>query len=399
MQASEGQAQFAGNPEDLEQFLRLVRSPIRSQERERALAEWDAYKRQKQVSYEKSITGRPLRKSVRYLSQPAIDLRGIKLGGFSLGFADLRGVRFDDARFEAGEYPFVALKGSDFENASLKRVQLAGARLMDANFRGADLESANLMNADLSRATLTRANLRGARLDGADLSLANLVGADLRSVTLNGAHVYGISAWDVLVDNEARMENLIITPGITVDRIEVAQVVYLLQSNANIRSVLDTVCKKGVLLLGRFDSARKRVLDALRDELRRRDFLPMVFDFDKPQERDLTETVRTLAHLSRFIIADLTEPKSIPLELQAIVPDLQVPVVPIIAEGHEPFSMFVDLSKYSWVLEVREYGDERQLIASLGAAIIEPALKKHAELLERKAGRIRTLRVEDYKGE
>jgi hypothetical protein len=49
--------------------------------------------------------------------------------------------------------------------------------------------------------------------------------------------------------------------------------------------------------------------------LRRSEYLPMLFDFEKPEWRDLTETVTTLARMSRFIIADITDPKSIPQEL------------------------------------------------------------------------------------
>jgi hypothetical protein len=36
--------------------------------------------------------------------------------------------------------------------------------------------------------------------------------------------------------------------------------------------------------------------------------------------------------------------RSSPLELQGIVPDYQVPVVPIIHEGEEPFAMYRDLN-------------------------------------------------------
>ena len=41
-------------------------------------------------------------------------------------------------------------------------------------------------------------------------------------------------------------------PEITVDNIEVAQFVYLLLHNQKIRDVIDTFCKKVVLILGRF---------------------------------------------------------------------------------------------------------------------------------------------------
>ena len=62
-----------------------------------------------------------------------------------------------------------------------------------------------------------------------------------------------------------------------------------------------------MLILGRFTEERKAVLDAIRDELRRRDYIPILFDFDKPANRDLTETISLLARMARFIVADITE--------------------------------------------------------------------------------------------
>ena len=71
-----------------------------------------------------------------------------------------------------------------------------------------------------------------------------------------------------------------------------------------IRDVIDTIGKKAVLILGRFTSERKQILNALRDELRNQKYLPILFDFEKPASKDLTGTVLTLAHMARFIIAD-----------------------------------------------------------------------------------------------
>ena len=90
--------------------------------------------------------------------------------------------------------------------------------------------------------------------------------------------------------------------------------------NEKIRDVIDTITSKAVLILGRFTDERKVVLDALREELRKRDYLPILFDFNVPATRDITETVSLLARMARFIIADLTDPSSIPKELEAIVP-------------------------------------------------------------------------------
>jgi hypothetical protein len=83
---------------------------------------------------------------------------------------------------------------------------------------------------------------------------------------------------------DASQSELVITPEneptITIDNIEVAQFIYLLLNNEKIRGVIDTVARKVVLILGRFTPERKAVLDAIREELRKRDYLPVLFDID-----------------------------------------------------------------------------------------------------------------------
>jgi hypothetical protein len=49
--------------------------------------------------------------------------------------------------------------------------------------------------------------------------------------------------------------------------------------------------------LGRFTDKRKAVLGALRDELHKHDYLPILFDFAVPARRDITETVSLLARM------------------------------------------------------------------------------------------------------
>jgi hypothetical protein len=80
------------------------------------------------------------------------------------------------------------------------------------------------------------------------------------------------------------------THTVTVDNIEVAQFIYLLLHNEKIRDVIDTIGKKGVLLLGRFTEGRMVVLERLRQKLRDLGFVPMVFNFDKPETKDFSET-------------------------------------------------------------------------------------------------------------
>ena len=248
------------------------------------------------------------------------------------------------------------------------------------------LATADLSYAYLSRADLTKANLTKANLTKADLTRTILVETNFTNATLTHCSIYGISVWKVQLE-DAKQENLVITdygePIITIDNLKIAQFVYLLLNNAEIRDAINTITTKVVLILGRFTPERKVILDALREALRNENYLPIVFDFEKPASRDLTETVSTLAHLSRFIIADLTDPSSVPHELATIVPFTVVPVQPLLIQDdsqHE-YAMFRDLERrYKWVLPTFRYQNSESLLASLKEHIIRPAELKAQEL-------------------
>ena len=320
------------------------------------------------------------------------DLMMADLFAANLGDAILIGAHLSPAYLSNTKLIRADLRGADLMEANLIEADLNEAKLMRANLCDAILTRTYLYGADLSEAILVRsdlseANLCGANLTRANLERAQLVKTNLKEANLTSCSVYGISAWDLELSG-AIQTDLIITPysepTITVDNLEVAQFIYLLLNNERIRDVIDTITTKVVLILGRFTPERKAVLDAIRDELRKHDYLPVLFDFDKPASRDLTETVRTLAHLARFIIADITEPRSIPQELQAIVPALAVPVQPLLLEGSTgEYGMFQDLRKYDWVLEIHRYDSLESLLTSFGEKVIAPAEAKAKELKKR----------------
>jgi uncharacterized protein YjbI with pentapeptide repeats len=238
-----------------------------------------------------------------------------------------------------------------------------------------------LQEANFCEAIVCKANLSGAWLHG-----ASLVRTDFRESDLSGCFIYGVSAWDVQLEG-ARQSDLVVSrpgePTVSVDNLEVAQFIYLLLNNRNIRHVIDTITSKVVLILGRFTPERKIVLDALRGELRKHDYLPVLFDFDKPASRDLTETISTLAHLARFIIADLTDAKSIPQELQAIVPNLpSVPLQPLLEVSSAEYGMFEHFRHYPWVLPVHHYSSTDAQLPSLAYTILTSVIAK-AEALRR----------------
>jgi uncharacterized protein YjbI with pentapeptide repeats len=316
-----------------------------------------------------------------------VDLSGADLSEAELVRANLIDADLSEAVLKKAVLEVADLSRAILIKANLYRANLWYADLSEAVLNGANLVETILIDADLSKADLTKANLSGADLchtnlndadlTATDLAYANLVETTLVRTKLTDCRIYGISAWG-LKTGETIQNGLIITPEddpeITVDNLQVAQFIYLLLDNEDIRQVIDTMTSKVVLILGRFTPQRKVVLDAIRDELRKRDYLPVVFDFDKPTSRDLTESISTLAHMSRFIIADITEAKSIPAELQCIVPNLpSVPVVPLVMRFDDGYALFKHIRRYDWVLEPYEYESQEELIASLCEKIIAPA--------------------------
>jgi uncharacterized protein YjbI with pentapeptide repeats len=272
----------------------------------------------------------------------------------------------------------------DLSKADLSKADLSGANLSEAYLREAILIDANLSGANLWGAYLRRANLSRAKLNGASLQAATLLSTDLTGAVLTGCRVYGVSAWGLKLESVTQ-QDLVITgehePDITVDNIEVAQFVYLLLNNQKIRDVIDTITSKVVLILGRFTAERKAVLDALRDELRKREYLPILFDFDKPTSLTTDETITLLARMSRFVIADISDAKSVLQELRAIVPDLpSVPVQPIIIATQEEHGMFDFYRNFRSFLNVHSYASQEHLIADLGEKVIRPAELKVLDL-------------------
>ena len=281
----------------------------------------------------------------------------------------------------------INLFNADLEYACLRRCKLHGANLQRADLTGANLRRANLTDAEMRLASFVSADLTGANLSRSVLALANFTDADLSWANLSECMIYGLSAWNVTLRHTIQKDLLVTTihdATLTTDQLETAAVLHLFMTNASLATAIDTFTGKLVLILGRFTPERKSVLNAIRNDLRNRDYLPVLFDFDKPLTRDLTETVSILAHMARFVIADITDAKSIPQELMAIVPNLpSVPVQPLLLASADEYGMFERFKRYPWVLPAFFYEDQDSLLAALTEKVIEPAEKKVREQTER----------------
>jgi uncharacterized protein YjbI with pentapeptide repeats len=275
------------------------------------------------------------------------------------------------------------LRGTTFHHPDLRN-----AYLNDSELTWADLSYGKLMGANFMRANLRDTLFTGATLCGACLIYTRLICTDFTNADLSGCYIFGISAWEVKLDG-AVQRNLDISPvgggipRITIDNLEIAQFIYLLLNSEKLRNAIQTITSKMVLILGRFTSEGMSVLDIIRNGLRDRNYIPVLFDFERPPTRDLTETVMTLAHLARFIVVDITDPRCVPQELQAIVPILAVPVQPLLNSSDHKYGTFGDLRKYDWFLPLQNYNDVEELLKSFNDKIIAPAEAKLAELAKR----------------
>jgi hypothetical protein len=140
-----------------------------------------------------------------------------------------------------------------------------------------------------------------------------------------------------------------------------------------ILELIQKLTSNTVLILGRLSQERKAILEAMCGELRKHGYSPVLCDFAKPANRDLTETISTIAHLSRFVIADLTDARGVLMELNLIVPSLpSVPVQPLMA-GQSEYGMFEYLQRYPWVMPLLRYENERELLTNLRERVVAPA--------------------------
>ena len=373
-----------------------------------------------------------------------VDLTGVNLNGVCLKQCDIFDAKFDEcnimesdfreARMGRATFKSSTISNTDFSSSTLRRSDFRRSIISDCNFRSACLSGAsfefvvtkgstfeccdfrggtfsesifidcNMLSSRYQQSRLSGSKFRSCVMDGSKFMKTDLTNAGFTNVSLSNSQikdcfVYGLSAWDVTLENVVQ-ENLYATKdsrSIIAPNLEMAQFIYMLMKDNKLRSMIETISNHGVLILGRF-SHRKHLLYAIKEKLVDLGFLPIIFDFERPTNRDFTETILTLAGLSRFIVADITAPKSTPLESQAIVPNFMIPFIPLIEEGGQPFSMFKDLwvKHRDWVEAPLEYNSIDQLIKVFQVAVVDPANIRREKLRLQKAEELVGRRASNY---
>ncbi len=319
------------------------------------------------------------------------DLSGKDLSGMNFYMAHLTKANLSEANLAGAELGKSDLKGADLRGAKLAESILYGANLEDANLRGArlsnaDLRGANLNGADLREADfgladLSTADLRGANLREAKLVGTRLVASNFQEANLTGCQFYGAFTWNVRLQ-DAKQFDIVITPvgqssTVTVDGLEVAQYVNLLLHNEKLLDIVDTKPSRFALILGHFTPERRYILDAIRNIVRNKNYIPMSLDFGKTIKCDFKDGLSTLVHMARFVIADFTDIGSLHQELDRIVSGPHsVSIVPLL-QSSETDGTVERLKRYPWIHKVYQYSDPENLYEALEQTIVASAQPEH----------------------
>lgn len=275
------------------------------------------------------------------------------------------------------------LSGMSVYNAFAEGLNARGATIENAlfeegDFSRADFRDTKFRNTRFNKTILTGANFDGATFINCNLNRVNLVEANFRVQEITETVVYGISAWDITTSDEMRQSKLVIEKTydlysdlidqgkvpMMVDDIELAQFVYYLSNHKKMRDTLNILNDRGVLLLGGFRDGGLERLYSMREWFQDSGYMAMIFDFARPDNLSLTETVVTMAGLSKFIVVDLTGP-SVPAELQSILAQIKKPVI---AYG-DAYALFPDLQDQTTVITID--ADDSSLLDNLGSRLSE----------------------------
>ena len=285
------------------------------------------------------------------------EFAGVDFSNSDMNMASLRNCMFYDCNFDDAHLTYTDLVDAHFVKCTFRRTCMRVAAIGDAEFKDCIFEES-----DMSYCSAEETSFEGSTFLKTKMEHMSLVRTDFTDTKLDECYLYGISSWDLNLQNSVQ-KNLVITPDemptVTVDNIELAQFLYLMINNVRLRDVIKTITSKVVLILGNFSVLRKEKLDQIREILRTQDVIPVMFDFEKPSTRNLTETVLTLASMSKYVIADLSSPRSVPHELANIARQLpSIRFYPIIVAGEAPYGMFADYAPYTWIRPIKEYTED-----------------------------------------
>lgn len=335
-----------------------------------------------------------MRVNLRRANLMACNLSGAYLSEAMCSEASLLAANLSEAYLLEANLSRVNLTGADLHGAYLGRTNLRGAYLVGANLEGSDLRGAYLAGANLSEANLTQASLTQADLQNVNLSNARLVGvnfmgARLLKTNLQGANlcecwVYGTSAWELKL-TAAQQSHLLITPynetAIAVNNLEMAQFLGLWLNSQTLNSAIDTITSRIVLIACPFNDQSRYLLKALELQLGQQGYAAIAIDVTTPLNANFATTFLRLTKIARLLIIDgLAPDRGIPPELQALLPQLHIPIQILVSGTILNSNEWDELLRSPWLLPIQMYRDPDYLLNIFQERVLLPAENRAQEL-------------------
>lgn len=251
---------------------------------------------------------------------------------------------FHKSSFESAIFP-----NADMRECYLYETDMSRAGFPGANFNGSKIRKAYCSSTDFSNAIFVDCVLNN----------STFIGVNFSGATIEGCNVYGVSAWEIILDDKTIQKELFLHRdnfsrkdiGLSldvlsyVDDLALAQFFYFLNQPDGFGKSLSQLNRRSVLLLGKFKEGGLELLKTVGEMLRRRNYIPIVFDFDPSEHSNLIENVTTMAGLSRFVLANL-EGGSVPAELARVTANYRNPVIGWIHDDKHKtvYAMFKDVA-------------------------------------------------------
>lgn len=296
-----------------------------------------------------------------------------------------------------------------FESAVFPKADMTNCYLYEADLSWAGFPEADFSDSMIRKAYCSGADFSDAIFKNCVLNNSTFIGTDFSGAHLEGCNVYGVSAWGIIISDTtvqkelflhrdnfsgkviANRENIFL-----VDDIALAQFVYFIQHDDGFGASLKQLNSRTVLLLGKFKNGGLELLQTVAEKLRSRNYIPIIFDFDPVENKNIIENVTTMAGLSKFVLANL-EGSSVPAELAKITSNFRNPVIAWIHDDlHDSvYAMFKDVIALDHV-QYFTYTNDENLTTQLDKVIQKAEmyileLSKHKIIAERKLddGRIK----------
>lgn len=252
---------------------------------------------------------------------------------------------------------------TNFYKSTFESAIFPAADMRECYLYEADMSAAGFPGADFSGSMIRKAYCRGTDFSNAKfvdcvLNNSTFIGTNFSGALIEGCNVYGVSAWEIFMDDKTIQKELFLhrdnfsrknlaqtgnQPSF-VDDIALAQFLYFISQENGFGKSLRQLNKRTVLLLGKFKEGGLELLKSVGEMLRKRNYVPIIFDFEPSEHTNLIENVTTMAGLSRFVLANL-EGNSVPAELAKVTSNYQNPVIGWIHDDKHNalYAMFKDV--------------------------------------------------------